>query len=606
MKRFKEQIQEDIEKIQEDWSDTDLKLTKSEYAFNYWVLSKLYNVEEEIIPNYIVEYNDKGIDCWIEFEESKELFIIQNKFYDENSFIKRTDVADFLSSPISLLNQGKYKRSKELQEIYTNALNDPEYKIWLQFYITNNRQSNDCESLISEFNKKDKDDSQAEIRSNIYYLDDIYEQYFGESFKDNIKFDFTVHTVNKGTILKILPEQYNLEGMSEAYYVMTPIIELYEMNRQAIYKEYQLFEENIREYLGKSSINNGIIRTLKNKNERKNFFYYNNGVTIICENTEKSSGSSYNVKLKQPQIVNGCQTVNTIYQVLKDYPDAERKTEFDNVYVMTKILIFNKDIEEKKPNFYKDIVKYTNRQNSIKDDAFGASNDLFINIQKRIKERGFLLLVKPSDRVKFKEEFSNKADLLRQLKKAREYSSNIDVEISKLTDLYIPLDKLLQLYLAIKIDGFEAYKKKSMVLKPTSEIYKKHSLNIQDWLSFDTMIKLYLLFKRAEKDRKESDDNKTPIPYYLIGFIGYFIKDKNKQNINRAIEELFSLEQSVLEKVYDYFKRLTNLYKTKYPAEYNAMIKKHIDEDILKEQVETLNIIADSPEVRNYISKINE
>ena len=54
MKRFKKQIQEDINRIQADWSDTDLQLVKNEYAFNYWVLSKLYNVEEELIPNYIV------------------------------------------------------------------------------------------------------------------------------------------------------------------------------------------------------------------------------------------------------------------------------------------------------------------------------------------------------------------------------------------------------------------------------------------------------------------------------------------------------------------------------------------------------------------------
>lgn len=605
MNQFKDQIKEDISIIQSEWNKIDNLLYKDEYAFNYWILSKLYDIDEELIPNYVVEYNDKGIDCFVDFEESKELFIIQNKYYDENTALKRNDVSDFLTSPISILSQGKYTKSKELQEIFTNAINDPDYKIWFHFYITNDKKNEDAEILISEFNKN-QDNKAAQIRAEIFYLKDIYELYFGESFQENVKFDFTIHTVNKGTILKILPEEYNLEGMSEAYYVMTPIIELYEMNRKAIDRNYQLFEENIREYLGKSSINNGIIRTLKDKKERKNFFYFNNGVTIICENTEKNSGVGYNVTMKQPQIVNGCQTVNTIYEVLKDYKDQERKNEFSNVYVMTKVLIFNKEIESKKPDFYKEIVKYTNRQNAIKDDAFGASNSVFINLQNRFKERGFLLLVKPSDRIKFKNEFSNKSEFLKLISKSKNHSPNINVELNTLSDIQIPLDKLLQLFLAIMKDGHEAYKKKSLVLKPTSDIYKSFSVKIQDWLTVDSMIRLFLLFKRAELDRKNSEDNKTPIPYYLIGFIGYFIKDKNKKSINKSIDELFKLNQNELEKVYDYFKTLTNLYKNKHPNEYNAMVKQHIDFKLLDEQIDTLKTILDMTAINKYINTINE
>jgi len=604
MENFKEQIIEDIEHIKKEYLSLDKNLTKNEYAFNYWVLSKLYNVDEEYIPDSIVEYQDKGIDCWVDYEESKELYIIQNKFYDENTPVKRGDISDFLSSPISILNNNNYKKCPELQNVFNKAKNDSEYKILFHFYVTNNKKNKDCVDIISEFNKKNYD-LEAQIRANIFYLQDIYEQYYGSNFKENIKFEFTIHTINKGTILKILPEQYNLEGMSEAYYIMTPVVELYEMNRHANKCNYQLFEENIREYLGKNTINNGIIRTLKSKNDRKNFFYYNNGVTIICDSTEKSTSGGYTVTMRQPQIVNGCQTVNTIFEVLKDYSEVELKNEFNNVYVMTKVLIFNKDIEKKKPNFYKDIVKFTNRQNSIKDDAFGAINHLFLNFQRGLRDRGFLLLVKPSDQYQFKEEFKNKKELNTLLLKAREYCKNIEVDVQSITDLFIPLDKLLQLYLALKIDGFEAYKKKSLVLNPTSDIYKNHSLYIQDWLSFDSMIKLYLLFKRAEKDRKNSQDNRTPIPYYLIGFIGYFIKDKNKISLNRAIELLFNLDKSSLEKVYEYFKSLTNLYKTKYPADYNYMIKKHIDEVLLEEQIETINQIMHPPELESYINKIN-
>lgn len=57
---------------------------------------------------------------------------------------------------------------------------------------------------------------------------------------------------------------------------------------------------------------------------RKNFFYYNNGITVICDRMTKivTQPSDYNMNaaftIDNPQIVNGCQTVNSIYEALKN------------------------------------------------------------------------------------------------------------------------------------------------------------------------------------------------------------------------------------------------------------------------------------------------
>ena len=81
-------------------------------------------------------------------------------------------------------------------------------------------------------------------------------------------------------------------------------------------KSYSIFERNIREYLGTNPVNNGIVETLKSKSERKNFMYYNNGVTIVCEKIKTdyidTSSQLRVLPLVNPQIVNGCQTVNSI------------------------------------------------------------------------------------------------------------------------------------------------------------------------------------------------------------------------------------------------------------------------------------------------------
>ncbi len=602
MNNFSEQIREDIEIIQSDNADQDMYINKAEYAFNYWVLGKLYNIDEELIHDSIVEYNDKGIDCYAHFEDSKELYIIQNKYYSDFSRVSRKDVSDFLESPLSQLLNNVYNKSKDLQTIFNEAKNDPEYKIWLHFYVTNNNKSNDADNLIRDFNIRTKDIA-ALLKAELFYLDNIYDLYYHKQFKEDIKFTYNVKTLYKGTALSLLPEEYNLKGMSKAYYVMTPIISIYKMYEEAMKKDYPIFEENIREYLGSNSVNKGIIDTLNNKKDRNNFFYYNNGITVICDEAKGATSNGFNVTLYQPQIVNGCQTVNSIKEVLKDYSEEQLNEEFGGTYVMVKVLV----IKDKNPKFYKDIVKFTNRQNSINDNAFGANKDLFLNLQKSFKDRGFLLCAKPSDSNKFRTQLKSKALLDPLLIKANKYVENLNMDFNKLSDIMIPLDKLLQVYLALLQDGSAAYKKKNQVLKPTSKTYADFSTKIQDYLSVDNMIKLFLLYKKAETDKKNSDDKKTPIPYYLIGFLGHFINKSKENCYNNAIGILFNTEQKELQEIYDYFANLTSLYKEKSAQnqlEYNYMIKQPINNSFLEESISTLKAIKKSPIVQEFINGI--
>ena len=51
---FKKQIKEDIEKYQEDlYFISNIK--KDEWAFNYWILDKLFYEEKELIEEKIIE-----------------------------------------------------------------------------------------------------------------------------------------------------------------------------------------------------------------------------------------------------------------------------------------------------------------------------------------------------------------------------------------------------------------------------------------------------------------------------------------------------------------------------------------------------------------------
>lgn len=574
---FKEQIKEDINLLKEKLA-WDSQIGKDEYTFNYWVLSNLYSLDEEDCNTNITEYNDKGIDCFVHYEDDKELYIIQNKYYDENTPLNSKEVSDFLTRPLAKLEEGKYTRSAELQKIYLRAKEDSEYKIFLHFYVSNDKSSADIESVVNNF-----DNSIAFVK--IFFLEDIKEKYFGESFSENPKLNTTLKVKNKGTYLAIRPDEYALPNMSEAYYVMAKITDVYNLWKSAEESSYPLFEENIREYLGGTSgINKAIIGTLKNPDERGNFFYYNNGITIICD---KAKADSKKVDIVNPQIVNGCQTVNSIAEVLKSIEKPE--TDFDDVYVMVKILI----LEKKNNSFYRDIVRYTNSQNSINEKVFGATLQPFFTIQDKLKEYGILLGVKQSDRFQFKETYKDKKSFGSLINIANRFSEKTLFSFKTLADLQIPLETLIQIIGSYVRDAHLAYTKKSYLLKPTSkEYYQSFSTKIGEILTIESMAKLVLLYKKAEKEKRASNDKRSPSPYYLLNFIGYYLRE-NKIDLQRFLK---SIKIDDLDFVYDKFKTLSSKYIKSYNnehgLEYNQIIKQKIDlklmESVLNSHINSL------------------
>ncbi len=606
---FKTQIQDDINIIKKEWDYVDENLIKDEYAFNYWILSRIYSLDEEIIPEYITEYNDKGVDCYVHYEENKELFLIQNKYYNVDTSVTRKEVSDFLGTPLATLKSNKYKKSNDLQDIFNKIKDDKEYKIYLHFYATTNKKSEDIDDLIKNFNNLDHGLA-CLVDSKYFGLSDLFELYYGKNYKENINFKFDLGTVNKGTFMS-LREEYGIEGLYEAYYIITPVCEIYKMLLAAEKKEYSIFENNIREFLGKNSINTGIIETLRSTTERKNFMYYNNGITVICKAVKpcpQMTSGERKIQLYNPQIVNGCQTVSSIKNVL-DNVGSNFEKEYKNVYVVLKTLVIKDYENEEDKRFYENVVRFTNKQNAISEKVFATNknNDIFIRMQDEFFKRGFVLLVKPSDNYKYKEKLTRveKADLVQ---KANVFIDNIDYGINTYSDICISLEKMLQVFLALIKTGYVAFTKKNLVLDANKEYYTKYCSNIHQYLTYDTMIKLYYFYKKAEHEQKKlSEDKRTPIPYYMIGFLGDLIGDKTPENLKESLDILFG-DKTICTEAYKYLSTICKFYRNTYEmqhkadgtSDYNVMIKRPIDEVCLKFAINNADAVEGWENVKRW------
>lgn len=581
MENFRRQILEDISLIREENSFMK-NIDKDEWVFNYWILDNIYNVEHELIETQIVEYSDMGIDSFEFFEETKDLFIIQNKFYTENSNLTEEYIKnDFLLRAINALKNNTYTRSKELQNIFNKYKNHSDFTVHLELYVTNDNVN--VVERIKEFNLRD-----SRYIANIYYLSDIKEKYYGELIQKVNYLTVTVNTVVKGTILNINNSNYQLKNVIDARYVFTPITTIYKIYREAIEKQYPIFDMNIREYLGNTGVNKNIIKTLLDEKDRINFFYYNNGITLICNNmsTIRTVNSKFNrnaeFNIVNPQIVNGCQTVNSIYEVLKNVDPNRLEEEYKDVFVMLKVLQID-NTNESEEKLYKDIVKFNNSQNSIDEKTFVSNNSLFIRFQRELEKRGFLLLIKQSD----KNSYKNKYQTISQLKeRSYKYLLKFDINFEKVSDFFIPLEKLLQIGLAFQIGGFDAFTKKSSLLKINSNAYNVATDFLKnDYVTIDVLIQLWLLYVKAESKKKQSDDGRTPISYYLIDcFSKYNCKNRN---ISLISVELDSLEK--VNKVLALYSAVTKAYSIEYynqnNIDYNLMIKRPIDYAIMEKNI---------------------
>ncbi|MGG2953402.1 AIPR family protein [Geobacillus stearothermophilus] len=196
-----------------------------------------------------------------------------------------------------------------------------------------------------------------------------------------------------------------------------------------------LFHSNIRNYLKGTKINKGIKATLKEEPER--FWFYNNGVTIVCEDYSQQKGV---VHLKAPQIVNGCQTAKTLADYFKTKTTKELNEIKQDGHLLVKIIRTKKSAEENEKKELRDnITRYTNSQNAVRGLDFYAldtfQRNLFYaldtfqrNLKSTLKQYGYYyeiqrgsFITEPSQVQKSFNGYDDYNYLLKSVKSSKKY-----------------------------------------------------------------------------------------------------------------------------------------------------------------------------------------
>ncbi|MFT3747224.1 MAG: AIPR family protein [Agriterribacter sp.] len=362
--------------------------TLFEHFSNYCILSKVhpeafYNDSFKIEEINVGGGNDTGIDGVAivvnehivttkeEIDSLKNLFqrldvkfiFIQAKTSSE---FKSSDIGnfifgvkDFFKDRPTLKTNEDIQHLRELKEyIYTQSILMEESPICELHYITTGKWVNDqnvagrIDSDIAELKNKGIFQIVNFFPVDAEHIERIYKEIKNKVTKE-INFD-------KNTPLP------RIEGVKEAYIGILPVSEYFNLITDSEGKmQRTLFYDNVRDFLGLNPVNKEIQDTVRDKGKQLKFPIFNNGVTIVAKSLNKV-GTYF--KVKDFQVVNGCQTSNILF-------NNRAHLDLANTLVPIKLIITDNQ------EVINDIIKATNRQTEVKTEAFESLKDYHKKLQ---------------------------------------------------------------------------------------------------------------------------------------------------------------------------------------------------------------------------------
>lgn len=149
-----------------------------------------------------------------------------------------------------------------------------------------------------------------------------------------------------------------------------------------LYEKYgpRILEANVRSFLSQTNtVNKGIRDTLRERPDR--FMAYNNGVVIVADEAhlERALDGSPGISwLKGLQVVNGGQTMASIFFTKRRYPSTDLK----NVRVPAKIIVLRRSDEVSEDALIADISRYANSQSAVKTSDHYANKPFHVTLEK--------------------------------------------------------------------------------------------------------------------------------------------------------------------------------------------------------------------------------
>lgn len=305
-----------------------------------------------------------------------EVYLIQNKYtghFAEDAVLKLSNIANRIldeEDDMSGVKEPVRRKKKLFHAIWKSLLTKmptPEINL---VYITNADPNRTFPSVIrtAESHERQLEAKNANSVRVAFRLINSLEIYnlkkIGISYTKELVTEHRITTDSAEIVTATLDSYYNFITQSD-------VTDASGVRDIATH----LFEDNVRDFQGDVTVNRNIVETLEDANS-KEFWWYNNGITIVCS---EATAKGRTLTLKDIQIVNGLQTSYCIYNTKSSNPDI---ANFDKRHILIKVIVTDDS------SIRDSVIKATNSQTAVSAWSLHATDRIQRLIEDYFKTEG--------------------------------------------------------------------------------------------------------------------------------------------------------------------------------------------------------------------------
>ncbi len=333
---------------------------------------------DEAVAASIDGGQDHGIDS-VFVSTDQTIWLVQSKYKESGTGEPELgDVSKFRDGVTDLLQGHWYRFNNALQNrqaAITNALNGGVCRIKVVLAYSGTAVSDDRRHIFADLERAFNGANPGFLRCHAYGLTTLHDLHLDGVSAQPIEAE--VELKDFGHTL----EPYR------AFYGRMDARRLAEL--WATHEEH-LVDRNIRRFKGTTTVNAGLTETLRQ--EAQHFFYFNNGVTFLCDSiTEQHPRDPHRqtgkFRIRGLSIINGAQTVGAIAREPQAHYDAH-----PTVVMATFVCL------ENAPDGFGDrVTQSRNRQNAVELEDFAALDERQTMWQQTLQMAGITYLVKQGE-----------------------------------------------------------------------------------------------------------------------------------------------------------------------------------------------------------------
>jgi hypothetical protein len=354
----------------EEIVDAEPEVSDIHDAFEFYC-ARRYSLGNSGSNDRVGGKDDLGIDFYSQHEHSFHVgqCKIPERDYleahpEKHKIFGTQAVGDVRDALRYLTGDSDLKPNERVRQLYAHIENDRNAEDFsLKLYVVVFGRLN--QRGIEAFNELKGQYESSRITVVLQQIEDLVDEFLvgAEHTSDEIKFDLRTNTKE---ILRANNYCYFLANAADLYEAFTRF-------------GWRLFDLNLRYEVRNSSINGEIVGSLTHQRSRRDFHHYNNGLIIVAK-SYKLNDQEGRVRIVGGQIVNGLQTVKSIFNAVVSKEVSLEEIEADCVVQIK--LIKAPDAE-----FVSRVVRSTNNQNPM-----AARNLRSNNREQKILRTGFKMI----------------------------------------------------------------------------------------------------------------------------------------------------------------------------------------------------------------------